>query len=120
MPRTVLLNNVDHHDLRVVTRRGAEFGDDVMAVTTFPAEFRQLQAHHPIVFRKTPDGTGFEPVALLGLQEGQNLFLRPDGRWDAPVMPLALERLPFYIGRDGDELVVHVDLDSPRLNTTEG
>lgn len=120
MPRTVLLNNVDHQDLRVITRRGAEFGDDVMAATTFPAEFRRLQAHYPIVFRKTPDGTGFEPVVLLGLQEGQNLFLRPGGQWDAPVIPLALERLPFYIGRDGDELVVHVDLDSARLSTVEG
>lgn len=120
MPRTVLLNNVDHADLRVITRRSAALGDAVMLATTFPAEFRQLQAHHPIVFRKTADGTGFEAVALLGLQEGQNLFLRGDGRWDAPCMPLALERLPFYIGRDGDDLLVHVDLDSPRLSTTDG
>jgi hypothetical protein len=120
MPHTVLLNNVDHQHLRVITRRGAAFGDDVMFATTFPAEFRVLQAHYPVVFRKTPDGTGFEPVALLGLAPGQNLFLRADGRWDAPVVPLAIERLPFYIGRDGEGLVVHVDIDSPRLSTSEG
>ncbi len=120
MARTVLLNNIDHRDLRVITRRGAAFGDDVMSATTFPAEFRQLQAHYPIVFRKTADGTGFDAVALLGLQEGQNLFLTADGRWDAPCMPLAIERLPFYIGRDREELVVHVDIDSPRLSRSEG
>lgn len=119
MTRTVLLNNVDHKDLRIITRRGAECGDAVMFAVTFPAEFRNLQAHYPIVFRKSPDGTTFEPVALLGLQEGQNLFLRGH-RWDATYLPLAIDRLPFYIGMADDELLVHVDLDSPRISTTEG
>ena len=31
MPKPVLLNNVDHKNLRVITRRGARFGDAVMA-----------------------------------------------------------------------------------------
>lgn len=119
MPRTVLLNNVDHQDLRIVTRRSAELGDAVMSAVTFPAEFRSLQAHYPIVFRKLADGTGFEPVALLGLEEGRNLFLS-DGRWDATHVPMSIERLPFYIGRDDGELVVHVDLDSPRIALGEG
>ena len=119
MPRTVLLNNVDHQHLRVRTERSAALGDGVMFAVTFPAEFRSLQAHYPLVFRKLADGTGFEAVALFGFHEGQNLFLGPAG-WDAACLPLAIERLPFYIGRAEDELVVHVDLDSPRLSTTEG
>jgi hypothetical protein len=121
MPRTVLLNNVDHAELRVVTRRGAAWGDAVMLAHTFADEFRELQAHYPIVFHKSADGR-FHPVALLGLQDGQNLFLHADGRegWDAPYVPLAVQRQPFYIGADGDELMVHVDLDSPRLSTADG
>jgi SapC len=119
MTHTVLLNNVDHKDLRIITTRGAEYGDDVMFAVTFPAEFRNLQAHYPVVFRKSPDGTTFEPIALLGLQEGRNLFLDRRG-WDATYVPLAIERLPFYIGMSDEELVVHVDLDSPRIGTTEG
>jgi hypothetical protein len=119
MTRPVLLNNVDHQALRVITRRGAEFGDGVMSAVTFAAEFRSLQAHYPIVFRKSADGTRFEPVALFGFEEGQNLFLGPQG-WDAPCVPLAIERLPFYIGLEGEERVIHVDLDSPRLSTVEG
>lgn len=119
MTHTVLLNNVDHQALRVVTQRGFEFGDAVMAAVTFPAEFRNLQAHYPIVFRKSPDGTTFEPVALFGFGEGENLFLRQQG-WDAPYLPLAIERLPFYIGMDGEELVVHVDLQSPRISSQDG
>jgi SapC len=119
MTNTVLLNNVDHKELRVVTRRSAEYGDDVMLAVTFPAEFRSIQAHYPIVFRKTPDGTGFQPVALFGLHEGRNLFLGRRG-WDASYVPLAIERLPFLIGFADEEMVVHVDLDSPRIGTTEG
>lgn len=119
MTHTVLLNNVDHQALRVVTRRGAEYGDAVMAAVTFPAEFRNLQAHYPIVFRKSPDGATFEPVALFGFAEGENLFLCQQG-WDAPCVPLAIERLPFYIGMDGEELVVHVDLQSPRIGSQDG
>jgi SapC len=119
MTHTVLLNNVDHQSLRVITRRGAEYGDGVMSAVTFPSEFRSVQAHYPIVFRKTADGTGFEPVALFGFAEGQNLFLRPPA-WDAAYLPLAVERLPFYIGADTDEPMVHIDLHSPRLRTQDG
>src|SRR5690606_7146429 len=99
MARHVQLNNSDHRALRIDTRRCAALGDDVSFAATFPAEFRDLQAHYPIVFRQDASGTLF-PVALLGFQEGHNLFL--DGeRWDAPCLPLAIERQPFLIGRGG-------------------
>jgi len=119
MPNPVLLNNVQHKDLRVITKRGAQYGDNIMFALTFPSEFRNLQAHYPIVFRKTDDGTSFEAVALFGLQEGENLFLSEAG-WDAAEVPLMVERQPFLIGRNGEELMVHVDLDSPRVSSTEG
>jgi hypothetical protein len=119
MSRHVLLNNNDHKDLRIITAHGRQYGDEVMAALTFPAEFRNVQSHYPIVFQKTADGTGFVPLALFGLREGENLFLR-DGRWDAPYIPLAIERQPFLVGFDGAEPMVHVDLDSPRVSTTQG
>ena len=50
MSNPVLLNHVEHRDLRVDARRGAAFGDDVMYAPAVPAEFRSLQAHYPIVF----------------------------------------------------------------------
>ncbi len=119
MTNHVLLNNVDHKDVHVITTRGAEFGDNVMLAITFPAEFRSLQAHYPIVFRKGADGTGFEAVALFGFQEGENLFLQQSG-WDATYVPLTIERQPFLIGVTGEEAMVHVDLDSPRISNSAG
>ncbi|MDN3923164.1 SapC family protein [Roseateles violae] len=109
-----LLNNISHKDLRIVTQRGAQWGDDVMSCPVTPDEFRSLQADYPIVFQ--PDGKGgFLPVALFGLQEGQNLFLNERG-WDAEYLPLAMLRMPFSIGVAGDELRMMVDMASPRIS----
>ena len=118
MTRHAQLNNIDHKDLRIDTRHSAAFGDDVAFAATFPAEFRDLQACYPIVFRKDRAGA-LAPVALLGFQEGCNLFLEGE-TWDAAYLPLAIERQPFLIGRSGDELTVHLDLDSPRVGTQIG
>jgi SapC len=114
----VLLNNIDHKDLRVITTRAAAYGDDVKFALTFPAEFRNVQAHYPIVFHKTADGK-FQSIALLGFQDKENLFLGPDG-WDAPYVPLTVERQPFLIGFRDREPMVHIDLASPRVSRNEG
>lgn len=119
MPNSVLLNNVDHKQLRVITAHGARYGDDVMVAPTFAAEFRDLQASYPIVFRQSADAAFFEPVALLGFQPGENLFLNGN-RWDAPYVPMMIRRQPFLIGVNGDELMINVDLDHPRISATEG
>ncbi|HEV6965926.1 MULTISPECIES: SapC family protein [Roseateles] len=109
-----LLNNIQHKDLRIVTRRGAQWGDDFMSAPVTLDEFRKLQAHYPIVFQ--PDGKGsFLPVVLFGLQEGQNLFLTDEG-WDADYLPLSVQRMPFSIGvAEGDELRMLVDMSSRRI-----
>ena len=118
MSRHAHLNNVEHRDLRVITARGAKYGDDLMYTLTFPAEFRNVQAHYPIVFGKSAEGN-YTPLALFGFREKQNLFLRDD-KWDALYVPLMLERQPFLIGNAANGKVVHIDLDSARVSRTEG
>lgn len=118
MTRHAHLNNIEHRDLRIITERSARYGDDVMYTLTFPAEFRNVQAHYPIVFGKSAEGV-FTPLALFGFREKQNLFLK-DGRWDANYLPMMLERIPFLIGDSPNGKVVHVDLDHPRVSRTEG
>lgn len=113
-----LLDNVTHRHLRVRSERSAALGDARQSALALPAEFRQLQAHFPIVFQLVEGdaaNAGFQPVALFGLEEGQNLFLTDTG-WDAPVVPMALQRDPFMIGRAADDsLQLHIDMDSPRI-----
>lgn len=109
-----LLNNIQHKDLRVITERGAQWGDDIMSAPVTVDEFRKLQAHYPIVFQ--PDGQGsFAPAALFGLQEGENLFLNEQG-WDADYLPLSVQRLPFSIGIADGEMHMMIDVDSKRVS----
>lgn len=120
MSRFQMLNNVDHANLRVKTERSAELGDSIWYIPTFPAEFRNLQRCYPIVFSKSDDSNLMEAVALLGFEVGENLFLDEDG-WHAPYIPLNILRQPFLIGRQQDEeLVVSIDMESPRLSEDEG
>lgn len=119
MANPVLLNNIDHKDLRVITRPGADLGDNRAFVQTFPAEFRQLQAHYPIIFRKDDASQAFEPIALFGFESDENLFLEGQD-WEAAEIPLLVSRMPFLIGQHGEELMIHVDLDNPRVSRAEG
>ncbi|HEV7608365.1 MAG TPA: SapC family protein [Steroidobacteraceae bacterium] len=118
MTQHALLNNQQHHDLRVITAAGAAYGDDMMCAPTFPEEFRTVQAHYPIVFGKPRDGATM-PLAVFGFREKQNLFLQGD-RWDAYYLPLMVQRVPFLIGTGSNGKVVHIDLDSPRVSRTAG
>ena len=56
MTNKVLLNNIDHQDLRVVPVHGAEHGDSVNQMMVFPTEFEALQREYPILFRRDDEG----------------------------------------------------------------
>ena len=122
MSSPVLLNNVDHHDLRVVLGHGAVFGDCVNQVTVFPTEFEELQRDYAILFRRNADGA-FRSTVLLGLDEGENLYLDESG-WTARYIPALMQRGPFSIGVPGPgetgEPMIHVDPSHPRVSRSEG
>jgi hypothetical protein len=127
MTKHVMLNNIAHKDLRVITRYGAEFGGNVGSVMTFPTEYGDLQKEYPIFFRKDAATGEFHSVVLLGLSKDENLFLS-DNAWNAAYIPGIIFRGPFLIGFQeqdvGGELrrepVIHLDLDDPRVSQTEG
>ncbi len=128
MPRHVMLNNITHKDLRVITRYSAEFGDNVGTVMTVPTEFAELQREYPIFFRKDANTGEFMSVALLGFAKDENLFLDGRGGWNAAYVPGVIARGPFLIGfqerQEGAEVqkapVIHVDLDNPRVSNAQG
>ncbi len=127
MSQHALLNNVEHRHLRVITTRDAAYGDAVMCSALYPLEFRAAQAWYPILFHPLPDAEALMPFALFGFSANENLFLA-DGKWAADYLPMTIRRVPFLIGfqqrSDGlsaaPELVLHIDLASPRVSTTDG
>src|SRR5690625_1869049 len=96
MANNVHLNSSDHKSLRVHNRYSAELGDNVMYSPTFAREFKTIQSHYPIVFQQQAGDNDFIAVALFGLQSNENLFLTDSG-WDAPYIPIMMQRLPFSI-----------------------
>jgi hypothetical protein len=122
MINKVLLNNIDHHDLRVIARHGPEFGDSINQALIFPTEFEVVQREYPILFRKDVDGE-FQAVVLLGLDRDENLFLE-NGGWQARYVPAAQRHGPFSIALNDNAAqsgpMIHVDLEHPRISRTEG
>lgn len=126
MTNKVVLNNLDHPDLKVTPRHAPEFGDSINQTLIFPTEFAEVQREYPIFFRKDPEGA-FQAVALLGLDRDENLFLDEQG-WQASYIPALQQRGPFSIavreqevgGEIRPEPMIHVDLDDPRIGTEEG
>lgn len=122
MAQYQLLNNIAHKDLRIVTRRGADFGDAVGGCAVYPTEFNELQKYYPILLQAMEDGSWLT-IVLFGFESNENLFLSGD-QWRVPYIPAIIEREPFVIGMQqrssGDiEPVVHVDLDSVRIAKDE-
>jgi hypothetical protein len=127
MANQVLLDNVAHKNLRIITTRSARYGDNIANTSVLPSEFRRVQAEYPIVFREVASEGHFEPVAMLGLEGGENLFLEDD-TWNARYVPLTMQRQPFLIGfqqhTEGGvpvkEAVIYIDMDSARVSESEG
>ena len=126
VPDYALLNNVDHQDVKIITERSARYGDDIMLATAFTFEFRNVQAHYPILFQQSAPGD-YCPVALFGFERGENLFLGDDG-WQAPYIPAMVQREPFLIGFGESGAsgaaertrMLSLDLEHPRVNTEVG
>ena len=81
------------------------------AVPVTVDEFALVQRHFPIVFAV---GDNPVPIALMGLNEGVNVFLNEDGtaRDEGTYLPAYLRRFPFLLARlrpDSDELSLCVD-----------
>ncbi|MFZ0498206.1 MAG: SapC family protein [Steroidobacteraceae bacterium] len=115
MTQIVPLNKQEHRTLKVDGRASATYGDNQHFVQVIVNEFPQLVVRYPILFAKNA-GTGqFYCGAMLGFDEGENLFLE-EWREREIYRPLALQRMPFYA--HGPEIAI--DLDHPRVGAEGG
>jgi len=112
MGKIELLNSHTHRSLKVQAGAAARYGDNQRFVAVVAGEFAHLAVHYPILLTKDQDTGAFFVGAMLGFDEGENLFL--DERGMQTYRPLNLQRGPFFTaGSD-----VAIDLDSPRIDET--
>jgi SapC len=110
VPNIVVLNSSAHKDLRVHAQASPAMGDNQRFVAVVISEFPALALQCPILLSKDANTGQFYFGAMLGFDEGENLFL--DGYVDRSASrPLNLQRGPFYAS--GSDLAI--DLDHPRV-----
>jgi len=85
-------------------------------------EFVRAAATYPLIFLEDKERDEFRPVALLGLEAGENLFVDDQGKWDANYIPAIIRRYPFALTKatDADRYIVCIDEASELVNDTEG
>jgi hypothetical protein len=93
----VPLSSQFHPNHGLKTRDDLEFTRGTHAIPITVDEFAIAQRHYPIVFGL---GENPAPLALIGLQEGNNLYLGADGQWEAgQYVPAFVRRYPFMLAR---------------------
>jgi hypothetical protein len=93
-----LLQKDQHASWGLKQRSEMNFARQTHAVPLTVDEFAAAQKHFPIVFGS---GEGAVPLALVGLQEGRNLFIGEDGNWAPGVyVPAYIRRYPFLLVKE--------------------
>src|SRR6185437_10637318 len=115
MTQIVPLDKEAHRTLKVDGRASAAYGDNQHFVQVIVSEFPHLVVRYPILFAKHVKTGQFYCGAILGFDEGENLFL-DEWRERETYRPLALQRMPFYV--HGPEIAI--DLDHPRVGAEAG
>lgn len=87
-----------HGDLKIGLPPNQSFASQINAVPLTGVEFAEACKEYPIVF--TRNGEGFNPVAVLGLENGENLFLDTQAVWKAHYLPAFVRRYPFVLSEN--------------------
>ncbi|WP_022684938.1 SapC family protein [Sphingomonas phyllosphaerae] len=111
------LSSEVHANYKVKSSDTAPFLVGQHAIPVTVEEFPLIQRHMPIVFSSGEDAI---PIALMGLNEGVNVFMSDEGRLidENVYVPAYVRRYPYMLARlrpDADELSLCFDPSSPTI-----
>ncbi len=114
--RAVPVTAERHRDVAVNPRRDYGFARGAGIVPLTTAELAAAAGEYAVVFVGEGDEVGL--AAILGVRDGDNLFVDDDGRWDAGYIPAFVRRYPFVFAQQNDpeRLTLCVDEASDLLN----
>ncbi len=98
-----------HGDRSINLERRFGFAANTNMVPVNMQEFSRVAIAYPIVFTESAPASA---IAILGLRQGQNLFVDDAGAWDGGVyVPAYVRRYPFIFstGQEDEQLVLCVD-----------
>jgi hypothetical protein len=117
----LLLRSEQHREAGIMPPKSFAFARSAAAMPLCLSEFAVAQRHYPIAF--VEDETAAMPMALLALEQDQNLFVEGDGTWSAGTyVPAYVRRYPFIVLESPDKTqhMLMVDQASDRYITKAG
>ncbi len=121
----IALNSRRHAALRVRPQEDYRFASSVHMSSLMQPEMVKAGASYPILFVEDAVIDSFRPIALLGLRDGENVFVDSEGNWCASYVPAVIRAYPFGLARtDGDgeteRFAVCLDAGSDLVSLTDG
>lgn len=107
-----------HRDTYVRSGASYAFAGRLNSVPLLAAEFVAAAVAFPIVF--IGEGETVRPAAILGLRDGENLFVDAEGKWTAPYIPAFFRRYPFVFAQSEDQSLTLCINESFEGVNTEG
>lgn len=118
----VPVNKARHAGKKIKQIDGFGFAAPFHIASVMVHEFARAAAIYPVVFLEDKSQDQFRPVALLGLDEGENLFVGADGKWQASYVPAIIRRYPFALAstEQQGQFTVCIDEGSSLVSDTDG
>jgi hypothetical protein len=120
--RISVLRSDQHGTLKIGQPPSYDFTATTNSVPLAGVEFGEAVKEYPIVFARDELGT-VSAAAVLGLENGENLFLGKQGNWDSHYLPAFVRRYPFILGSNPENPTqpwVCVDEACPWLGQDSG
>lgn len=130
MPSWTAVSRTEHAKSYWRPRNGFEFAATEQVVPIILAELPQLLPHYILGFLETKNNI-YQPIALVGLGGGRNLYITAEYKWLCSYVPSALRSYPFALHQDPsredgnailciDESSISNDETFPRLFREDG
>lgn len=110
------LSSQAHRDWSVVVD-DYTFASHLISVPVVATEIPFAASEFPVVFSATAKEGEYIPLALMGIREGENLFINEEGRFQSSYTPAFIRRYPFVLGgeQNADSMALCIDVDSKSI-----
>src|SRR5690606_7378108 len=101
----------DKHRTWAVNVSSYDFAAHLNSSPLLATEIPFAAGEYPIIFSATATEGEYLPLAVMGLKEGQNLFIDDNGRFSARYIPAFIRRYPFVLAgaKDAETLTLCID-----------
>lgn len=107
--QVVPLSAERHKDWHISPVKDYSFTRSTHAVPLMAIEFLNAAGDYPIVFVGEDDE--IMPVALLGLQRSENVYVAENGSWEGRYVPAFIRRYPFVLSQSDDDNKAYLCID---------